>query len=302
VLKIGIIGLGDIAQKAYLPVISKKNVEVHLFSRNEATLSQVSKLYRFEHVHQSLDSLIKSGIKGAFVHSSTSSHFSIVEQLLLNNIHVFVDKPLTYEFTSSEKLIILADKKNLILFVGFNRRYAPLYVQLKTLQEVNMIIMQKNRNRLPDDVRKFVFDDFIHVIDTLLFLFPYSIDKINVTGKKEGNMLYHVIVQFVAANGATAIGIMNRDSGTVEERLEVFSPASKNVVYNMSEFVVLQDKSETKFGSDDWAPTLYKRGFEQIVDEFLRNVEAGVPTKSIYEQNLLTHKICEDVVTKLSET
>lgn len=296
-LKIGIIGLGDIAHKAYLPVISKRKIEVHLFTRNEATLSRVSELYRFKNIHQSLESLINSGIKGAFVHAPTSSHYAIVEQLLSHNIHVYVDKPITYDYESSEKLVALAEKKSLILMAGFNRRYAPAYQKLKELQDPNMIIMQKNRKSLPGEVRNFIFDDFIHVIDTLLFLFPYPIEKLIVTGKKKDKLLYHVVVQFIAAHGATAIGIMNRDSGTVEEKLEVFTSGEKRVVYNVSDTFIHQDKNETKLGAGDWDPTLHKRGFEQIVEEFLLSVESGnAPQNSL---TLLSHKMAEKVVQHL---
>jgi len=297
VLKIGIIGLGDIAHKAYLPVISKRKIEVHLYTRNEATLSRVSELYRFKNLHQSLESLINSGINGAFVHAPTSSHYAIVEQLLSHNIHVYVDKPITYDYESTKKLVALAEKKGLILMAGFNRRYAPAYQKLKELQDPNMIIMQKNRKSLPGEVRNFIFDDFIHVIDTLLFLFPYSIEKLIVTGKKKDKLLYHVVVQFIAAHGATAIGIMNRDSGTIEEKLEVFTSEEKRVVYNVSDTFIHQDKNETKLGAGDWDPTLHKRGFEQIVEEFLLSVESGIaPQNSL---TLLSHKMAENVVQQL---
>lgn len=298
-LKIGIIGLGDIARKAYLPVISKKKVEVHLYTRNETTISHVGELYRFSNLHQSLESLINSGIKGAFVHVPTTSHYLIVEQLLSHNIHVYVDKPLTYDYASSEKLVALAEKKDLILTVGFNRRYAPAYQKLRELQDPNMIIMQKNRKSLPGDVRTFIFDDFIHVIDTLLFLFPYPIEKLIVTGKKKDNILYHVVVQFVSADGATAIGIMNRDSGALEEKLEVFTSGEKRVVYNVSDIVVHQGKNETKLGASDWETMLHKRGFEQIIEDFLQSLESGIAPKISKPHVLLAHKICEEVVQKL---
>jgi virulence factor len=299
VLKIGIVGLGDIAQKAYLPIISKKKVQCHLFSRNESTLRQIAQTYRISNTHSSLDSLISSGIQAAFVHTATSSHFEIVEKLLHNNIHVYVDKPLTYDLQSSEKLIALAEEKRLILLVGFNRRYAPAYRQLKTLSDHNMVVMQKNRQSLPADVRTFVFDDFIHVVDTLLYFFPHHIEKINVSGRKKGNMLYHVVVQLTSTAGGSAIGIMNRDSGTTEEILEVFSPEAKMVAYNVSDVFIHKNKQIIKTCTDDWTSTLHKRGFEQIVDDFLSAIESGrAPQISLHDQ-LRTHKICEEVVEKL---
>lgn len=298
-LKIGVIGLGDIAQKGYLPVLAKKNLAIHLCSRDEEKLRITGAQYRFSNQHKTLDSLLNSGIHAAFVHTATPSHGEIVEKLLINKVHVYVDKPLTYDFASAEKLVTLAGEKKVILQVGFNRRFAPAYVKLKELPGCNMIVMQKNRNALPGDVRNFIFDDFIHVVDTLSFLSPYLLQSPHITGRKKHDKLYHVVVQFNAADGFTAIGIMNRDSGTVHEKLEVFTPAETSVVNNLSETIVYRDKNETRLGTDDWESTLHKRGFEQIVDHFLQAVESNMPTDDD-KRTLHTHQLCEQIVQKLA--
>lgn len=299
-LKIGIIGLGDIAQKAYLPIISKRNIDVHLFTRNDDTLLQLSELYRFKNIHRSIESLIASGVKGVFVHTSTSSHEAIIEQLLSHNIHVYVDKPITYDFKSSEKLVAMAEEKKLILMVGFNRRYAPSCRYLKELDDPNMIIMQKNRRSLPAELRNFIFDDFIHVVDTLLYLFPYPIEDLIINGRKKEHQLYHVTVQFISAEGATAIGIMNRDSGTVEERVEVFSSVEKRIACNIADVFVYKNRRETRLPVNDWETMLHKRGFEQIIDDFLHAVKTDTASPVAQSNILLSHKICEEIVTKLS--
>src|SRR5688500_3836161 len=107
-IKIGVIGLGDIAQRAYLPVLGMKAVEVHLCSRDEVKLRNTGVKYRSSNLHKTLDSLIESNVKAAFVHTATVSHYEIVEKLLKHNIHVYVDKPITYDYTSAEKLVALA--------------------------------------------------------------------------------------------------------------------------------------------------------------------------------------------------
>src|SRR5688572_14721145 len=150
-LKVGIIGLGDIALKAYLPVISTRDVEIHLCTRNEAQLKHIGAQYRFRHLHHTVDSLIQSGVTGVFVHTATASHEALVEQLLSHNIHVYVDKPLTYHYASAEKLTALARKNNLLLQVGFNRRFAPAYQYASALQPANLIVLQKNRSALPGE-------------------------------------------------------------------------------------------------------------------------------------------------------
>ena len=296
-LKIGVIGLGSIAQKAYLPVLSKKELEVHLFTRDQVKLRDIGAKYRFSNLYESLDSMISAGIHAAFVHTATDSHDEIVTRLLNSNIHVFVDKPITYDFASAERLLTLARKKGVILEVGFNRRYAAAIQNLKTLGNVNMVIMQKNRDALPGNVRTFIFDDFIHVVDTLLYLLPRRIEQLIVNGKKKDDLLYHVVVQFIFAEGCTALGIMNRDSGTIEEKVEIFTPEEKRIVYNVTDTFILKDKNEIDVGVSDWESTLNKRGFERMVEEFLRAVKLG--SSPHHESHLLTHKICEEIVNKL---
>lgn len=299
-LKIGIIGLGDIAVKAYLPVMSRKKVEIHLHTRHNATLEALALQYRFQHRHQSLDSLIASGIVAAFVHAATAAHEAVVRQLLEHNIHVYVDKPVTYDYTSTEKLVALAESKRLILMAGFNRRFTPAYSKLKTLDGVNMVIMQKNRRSLPGDVRTFVFDDFIHVIDTLLFLLPEETANTTITGRISDGQLCHVTIQRQLPTGITAIGIMNRDSGTVEESVEVFTPEEKWVVRDVVETSVYRNGHATRQKTGDWESTLHKRGFEQITDHFLEAVSAGKSPAALSRDILRTHQLCEQVVAELS--
>jgi virulence factor len=52
--------------------------------------------------------------------------------------------------------------------------------------------------------------------------------------------------------------------------------------------------SFTKFG--DWEPTLYKRGFYQLLDHFIESVQTNTtPNPSIFD-SFITHEICEKIV------
>lgn len=299
-LKIGIIGLGDIAQKAYLPVLCSKDLEIHLFTRNQERLVQIGRQYRITNIHTSLDSILKSGISGAFVHTATESHLNIIQTLLMHDIHVYVDKPISYDYASSKEMIDLAISRSLNLMVGFNRRYAPAYQELKQLVNPNMIILQKNRHSLPGDIRTFVFDDFIHVIDTMRYLFTLPVKEILVRGMKREGLLIHVIIQLIAENGSTAIGIMNRDSGTLEEKIEVFSSEEKKTVINMTDLSTMRQKVKTLSGVSDWESTLSKRGFENIIQDFLYTLESGNKPQFSMEDALMTHEMCEKVVSQLT--
>lgn len=298
-MKVGMIGIGDIARKAYLPVLSQeKGIELHIFTRNEETLKDIAETYSINHLYQDFDHWLASGITAAFVHSSTESHESIIDKLLDNGIHVYVDKPITYDAESSTRLMDKAESKGLILMVGFNRRYAPPYMKLKELAEPNMIIMKKNRGHHAGEVRQFIFDDFIHVIDTLLSLFPYPIENIRIRGKQDNGKLHHVVLQLEAMQG-TAIGIMNREAGTTEEIVEVMSANETRTVMNVNEVTSHIDKNSITYGNDDWQPTLQKRGFHGVISTFLEAAKNNALPYKQYQKDLETHVIAEKIVQTL---
>lgn len=301
VLRIGVIGLGDIAHKAYLPVYSQiKDVEFHFYTRNQEKLKELGGQYRFIHLHSNLNSLVNSGINGAFVHSSTSSHEEIVSWLLNRGVHVFVDKPITDYYDGAKRLVELAEEKGLILMTGFNRRYAPSYRRLKKIAQPNMVLVQKNRKNLPGEPRNFIFDDFIHVVDTMRYLSPHPIEELLVNGRLENGILYHVVVQFIS-QGGTAIGIMNRDNGTNEEIAQVMGPFEKGTVYNVSETIISKDMENIEMRGSDWEPTLVKRGFQQMVGDFIEAVKSNSSPEITGWDSLETHEICEEIITKLAE-
>lgn len=298
-LQIGIIGLGNIAQKAYLPVYSKlENIEWHLYTRNQEKLAQISKQYRFANTYQTIDSLL-ANVQAIMIHSATDSHEEIIEKALSKGIQVFVDKPITYHYDISKRLTNLAIEKNLYLMTGFNRRFAPAHMQLKENNpHPNMVLMQKNRANNPAPIREFILDDFIHVLDTVRYLFPYEIQDMTVNGKIEDGLLYHVVVQFIAKEG-NAIAIMNRDSGISQETVEVMSSCGKSTVHNLSETIVQQNKQQNYFGTDDWSSTLYKRGFESTILDFVQFVNTGTLPMISMSDALVSHEICEEIIRQL---
>lgn len=293
-MKVGCIGLGDIAQKAYLPVLTTRpGLELHLQTRTPATLERVGAQHRVpaERLHTDLDSLLAQKLDAAFVHAPTAVHPEIVERLLEAGVPTYVDKPIAYELAESRRLVELAEGRGVSLAVGFNRRHAPGYAQCADHAR-DLIVMQKNRVGLPEDVRTFVLDDFIHVVDTLRFLLPGEADQVDVRAVVRDGLMSQVVLQ-LSGTGFTALGIMNRLSGSTEEVLEVSGQDTKRQVVNLAE--VIDHKGQpTVRRRGDWVPVARQRGIEQVVDAFLEAVAAGTTLSA--RDALLTHELCERVV------
>ncbi|MFJ8931175.1 MULTISPECIES: Gfo/Idh/MocA family oxidoreductase [unclassified Streptomyces] len=293
-MKVGVIGLGDIAKKAYLPVLgARPALELHLQTRTPATLTEVADQLRVpaSQRHADLDSLLAQGLDAAFVHAPTTAHPEIVTRLLEAGVPTYVDKPLAYELADSERLVRLAEERGVSLAVGFNRRYAPGYAQCVEHPR-ELILMQKNRVGLPEEPRAMVLDDFIHVVDTLRFLVPGPVEDVSVRARVEGGLLEHVVLQ-LAGDGFTALGVMNRLSGSTEEILEVSGQDSKRQVNNLSDVVDHKGQPSVR-RRGDWVPVARQRGIEQAVLAFLDAVRAGKVLSA--RDALATHELCEQVV------
>ncbi|MBS2971039.1 Gfo/Idh/MocA family oxidoreductase [Metabacillus sp. KIGAM252] len=298
-MRIGIIGLGDIAKKAYLPVLSeRKDIELVLCTRNQDTLQHLAQVYRLQETVQTVDELLTKNIDAAIVSTATEAHAQIAEKLLENGISVYIDKPVSLNFSETKRIAELAEKSGKIAMTGFNRRFIPRVKELKEHGKAGLILMQKNRFASPDHVRRFVVEDFIHVVDTLRFLMGTEVKDVKTEFMKNEDLLDHIVVQLIG-DGCTAIGIMNRNGGVTEEIIEYSAGQHKYTVNSLVETTHFHNKdiSVTKFG--DWEPTLFKRGFYQIMDHFIECVrENRVPDPSIMD-SLITHEICERIVKKI---
>lgn len=298
-VKVGCIGLGDIALKAYLPVLATRpGLELHLHTRTPATLTRVADSLHVpaERRHTDLAALLAQDLDAAFVHAPTHAHPEIVARLLEAGVPTYVDKPIAYELADSERLVRLAEDRNTSLAVGFNRRYAPGYAQCVEHPR-ELILMQKNRVGLPEQPRTMILDDFIHVVDTLRFLVPGPVDDMTVRARVEDGLLHHVVLQ-LAGDGFTALGVMNRLSGSAEEILEVSGQDTKRQVVNLSEIVDHKGQPTTR-RRGDWVPVARQRGIEQAVLAFLDAVRAGKVLSA--RDALATHELCERVVRAVTE-
>ncbi|WP_416963413.1 Gfo/Idh/MocA family protein [Streptomyces sp. Agncl-13] len=298
-MKVGCIGLGDIAQKAYLPVLGGlPGVDLHLQTRTPATLARVADGLHLpaDRRHTDLDALLTQGLDAAFVHAPTTVHPEIVTRLLEAGVATYVDKPLAYELADSERLVRLAEERNVSLAVGFNRRHAPGYAQCADHPR-ELILMQKNRIGLPEEPRAMILDDFIHIVDTLRFLVPGEIEDVTVRARVQDGLLHHLVLQ-LSGDGFTALGVMNRLSGSVEEILEVSGQDTKRQVLNLAE-VVDHKGQPTVRRRGDWVPVARQRGIEQAVLTFLDAVRAGKVLSA--RDALATHELCERVVRAVAD-
>lgn len=298
-LRIGVIGLGGIAQKAYLPVLShaEKWTLVGGFSPNQQKAQAVCDSYRMA-CFSRMDELA-SQCDAVFVHSSTASHFDVVGQLLAQGVHVYVDKPLAAELDQAEQLVEQANRAGKALMVGFNRRFAPLYRQLKEqMQQPASLRMDKHRTNSvgPHDLRFTLLDDYLHVVDTALWLAGgnATLESGLIQTNEADQMLYgehHFLC------GETLVTTsMHRRAGTFRESVQA---VTEGAVYQLDDMRIWRDERDdilTQQPVAGWQSTLAQRGFAGAIEHFVDCVSNQTAPETSGEQAIYAQAMIEKIL------
>ena len=298
-MKIGIIGLGGIFKKAYLPVISanRNKIDYYFASQNETTKDMLKNDYGFTHFCDTLDDLIMLEVDAVFIHAATVAHYQTAKKVLEAGIHVFMDKPLSEEYEETKELLSLAKEQGVMLMVGFNRRFVPSLTHISSQENKRVIYLEKNRAFAEQETKFAINDMFLHLVDTAVYLLDSANIKIVSSKLVAKNHLEYVTLQLEAGN-TTAIVSMDMQSGAHTEIFRSTSPAGIIQVNNLSETIIETPDEVKKLNTSDWTPTLVNRGFDGMIKAFLNFLETGDSSDLRQDNVLLSHEICKKVLEK----
>lgn len=255
---LALVGIGDIAQKAWLPALNEyPGIRPVLVIRNPERRRQLSQHWRAPAYASLAEALASETIDWVSIHADSQAHASLAEEALKAGKHVLVDKPLAMDWPTCEHLI--AQAGNQWLLTAFNRRLAPLY---QTLSGTNAraLALSKHRYDLPGPVNQFLYDDFIHVLDTLLWWGPAP-ETMTLTGQRnEQGLLTDLAVSWLQ-QGVSVSGHMSRHAGQTHEQAKVIGHNCHGEVHNLRFGEFWQDQQLKPLGFNDWASVAEQRGF-----------------------------------------
>ena len=299
-MKVGIVGVGNIAQKAYLPVYvqMQDSVEFTACSRELDKAQAIAAQFGFKKAVAGIDALIEAGVEAAFVHVATGAHFETAKQLLQAGVHVCMDKPISQSLKETRELLDIAQRAGVVFLSGLNRRFAPLTDKLKALSDKNMILISKNRIAGGNNPRRVIYDEFIHPLDTAVYLLDGEILGFDssLTLQDDGKLVRALVK--LETPQTTAVVSMNLQSGANTELFEVQTLHGTSRAENLSEMTTLTKDGKFTQAFGDWVTTLEKRGFVPMVHAFLDRV-AGKPADIKQQNVLLTHEFCERMLEKI---
>jgi myo-inositol 2-dehydrogenase/D-chiro-inositol 1-dehydrogenase len=77
--------------------------------------------------YDSADALLASGLDLVFITVPNTKHADLAVRALKRGLHVFVEKPLATNLEDARRVGEALEKSGTRLFVGYNRRFAPVY-------------------------------------------------------------------------------------------------------------------------------------------------------------------------------
>lgn len=191
-----------------------------------------------------------SKVKAVSVAATTSAHYDVVKKSFENDIHVFVEKPITATIEQGEELVKIAEQKKLKFQVGHIERFNPGLLSLESYISDPMFI-QSDRlsqfNPRGTDVAV-VLDLMIHDIDIILSFIKSDVKQIDANGVavvSDHIDIANARIQF--ENGAVANVTASRISQKKMRKMRIFQKdhyISLDFVTGVSEVYRLQPVNE----------------------------------------------------------
>jgi len=276
-MKLALIGVGEIAQKAYLPLLkTMEGVQISsVMSRNAQLVKSTQARWQIPTGFTRLKDVVDSRPDACLVLTTTTSHFEVARELLENGMDVLLEKPAT---VTSEEIRILADlaaRKGCILMAAYNRRFADFYVQARNLfktDEILQITLEKHRP-FPSYYSLYsqYLDDTIHIIDLLRSFDPNPTPLHTVVTMRQGQPWSAVSTLRLSGGGIATIHAC-LGAGSWQEKIAIHG-AKKTVIVNaFRDLTYINEEGIHVFGPErpsSWKSELAERGFEAELRHFL---------------------------------
>lgn len=255
--------------------------------------------------HEQVDQILSaSKIKAVIIASPTKTHYELVMKSLSYHKHVFIEKPLVDELEQINNCFDLAEKNNLILSVGYNRRYDPTIQQIKSridAQEIGPVRYALTISRdYPYPEEKFlkicsgIFHDCAtHDIDYLNWILqdkPISVSvSVNNNEHVTDYNYDHVLINLNYSLGTVACLNLSRISSSYDQRCEFYGQDGEilNNDYNPDLKVSF--------------PERYQRAFKNELDSFYQcivNQRPALVTRDECIANYLIAEACQESIDK----
>jgi predicted dehydrogenase len=290
-VKIGLalLGAGNLSRWVHLPIL-KANRDVRLraiCSANGARAKSFGLRFKAEYCSSDYGQILADpDVQVVFIVTRNASHGGQALAALHAGKHVFVEKPLALTIEECRSLLAAVHETGKQLSVGFNRRFAPFYTELKReLAQRSGPAVLNCRVNSPGISGKYwmadpaeggaILGEACHFVDLMYWLLdsePISVSAYSLpAGKQDTIGLDNLVASFQFADGSvgnlTYCTVGSTTSGG--ERVEAFAPGLGAASEDFKHLSVRRKMSRSR---SCWFP---EKGYRAQVDSFLNRLRRG---------------------------
>ena len=183
-IKVGIVGVGHLGEIHLKLILSSINFDlIGFYETNQEKSDLISNKYQVKSF-KSLEDLSEN-VQAVIISTPTIHHHEIATFFLKNNIHVFIEKPITTNVKEANELVQLAKDNNLVGQVGHVERFNGAFTEVENL--LNPMFIEAHRlSNYPargTDV-SVILDLMIHDIDIILSIVKSKVSNVSANGTK----------------------------------------------------------------------------------------------------------------------
>jgi predicted dehydrogenase/threonine dehydrogenase-like Zn-dependent dehydrogenase len=314
-IQLGLLGAGGFATSTLLPAIKQVGgVEMVVAgAANGSHARHAAKKFGFRScTTDEREILSNPAVNTVVITTRHNLHAEQVIAALNSGKHVFCEKPLCLNESELGKIVEAHDdpaSPSRSLMVGFNRRFAPLAVRMKTfLREVHeplAIHYRVNAGFLPADHwlndpeqgGGRILGEVCHFVDFLCFLIkspPVEVETRSLAnlGRYSND---NVVCSLRFANGSqgTISYLANGDKSFSKERIEVFGGGAVAVLEDFRRLELVRDGKKRVLRSFLRQDKGHRAEWEAFVTAIINGTESPIPLRELVSTMLATFALEE---------
>ena len=316
-VNIGLIGAGNYAGSLLYPEFKKyKDITIKgIATASGVSAKNASGKFTVEYITSDYKELLKNkSINTVFITTRHNMHAEQVIESLKAGKKIFVEKPLALSLSELNRVRDAYERKKNILFVGYNRRYSPLALQLKEFfgerREAMNILYRVNAGFIPKshwiqdpgEGGGRIIGEVCHFVDLIIFFtqsFPTSVFTTGLAIDNEKQVLEdNISSTFKFSNGSIATIIYTANGGDKMEKeyIEIFSEGKSAKLIDFKELHLFSGskKSKIKLANQDKGQSSEIKYFFDLIKGYIKDENLF---EEIYIGSVATFKILESLRT-----
>ena len=284
---VGIIGAGNFTSAMILPCLKKSSAKLKFISSSGGLTGTVlAKKYNISNSTTDNSLIFKDeDVDLVMITTRHNSHASLAIEALGNGKNVFIEKPLALNQEELDKVIEAYKQSSGTITVGFNRRFAPLAIEMKKALGSGVtpmnIVATMNAGFIPSNVWVHdmevgggrIIGEACHFIDLITYLTSSKVKSvcINALGTQPEENTDNAIILLKYENGTNAVinYFANGSKAYSKERIEVYHQERTLVMDNWRK---LKGYGFKKFSS---ASSSQDKGHQNQFNLLIESVQNG---------------------------